>query len=291
MVSPMPVFQQPQNVQHDCNSCLSFAQLCTDKHVSTNQPPPLPPQQGPRLSDLKHIDTFLKNISFDNKIGEPLKAFEQLMACLPPSSAELLPQPYQWLMKSSKSPIIDFYPDSFTVDMNGKRWPWEAVVLLPFIDSDRLISASREMIPESMLSKDERHRNQLGNTQVFMRDMTVSSDLPALNERPNFDAIAGCNVREENYDIIWRNDHLVDNTVFRPELLPGTMVPFPGFPTLKDAPVHALVRQKLGINVFGMKSRYRSAVLQLEEGIPMITSAQAIAKKLIGTTLHFVGHS
>ena len=79
-----------------------------------------PYHYGPRLSDLKNIDNMLKEISFDDNKSGPLNPFEQLMACLPPSSADLLPKPYQWLMKSSKSPLIDFYPDSFTIDMNGK---------------------------------------------------------------------------------------------------------------------------------------------------------------------------
>ena len=111
---------------------------------------------------------MLREISFKENPGEPLKPFEQLMACLPPSSAELLPKPYQWLMKSKKSPIIDFYPESFTIDMNGKRWPWEAVVLLSFIDSERLISSSRNMVQNNLLTDDEIRRNQLGDAMVYV---------------------------------------------------------------------------------------------------------------------------
>ena len=243
---------------------------------------------GPRLSDLKDIDNLLKEISFEENPGEPLKPFEQLMACLPPSSAELLPKPYQWLMKSSKSPIIDFYPESFTIDMNGKRWPWEAVVLLPFINSERLVTSSRKMIPETLLTDNERKRNKLGDALVYTRDESTSHNLVALNDRPNFGAIEGCNVTEKTYnETSWRDDHLAAESVLRPELLPGTTVPFPGFPTLRDAPVHGLIRRKLGINIFGMRSRYRTAVLQLDRDIPMITSAEAIAGKFIGTTLYF----
>lgn len=243
---------------------------------------------GPRLSDLRGIDDMLNQISFEDNPGEPLKPFEQLMACLPPSSADLLPKPYQWLMKSGKSPIIDFYPESFTIDMNGKRWPWEAVVLLPFIDSDRLISSSRSMVPDQLLSDDEKRRNKLGEALVYRRDESQCIDIPALNDRPNFGPIESCNVIEEDYNqSSWKDDHLAANAVLRPELLPGTITPHPGFPTLKDAPVHGLSRRKLGINIFGMRSRYRSAVLQLDREIPMITSAEAIAGKFIGTTLYF----
>ena len=159
------------------------------------------------LSDLKGIDKMLRQISFMTDNSEPLRPYEQLMANLPPSSAELLPRPYQWLMKSSTSPIVDFYPESFTVDMNGKRWPWEAVVLLPFINSERLGSASRQFVTNNMLSDGEISRNQVEGAQVYTRDEKTTENIPALNKTRNFEALIGCNVREESYDSTeWRNE-------------------------------------------------------------------------------------
>jgi 20S proteasome subunit beta 5 len=240
------------------------------------------------LSDLKDIHKLLRQISFKNDDSEPLQPFEQLMANLPPSSAELLPKPYQWLMKSSKSPIVDFYPESFTVDMNGKRWPWEAVVLLPFIDAERLVDASRKLVTNDKLSADEISRNQVRDALVYTRDETVSEDVPALNERRNFGALTGCNVSEKHLNSTsWKDMENDNNVVFRPQLLPGTIVPYPGFPSLKDAPVQALRRRKVGINVFGMRSRYKTAVLEMNSDIPMVASAATLAEKFIGTTLHF----
>lgn len=49
--------------------------------------------------------------------------------------------PLQDLMVEDTSPIIDFYPRDFELDMNGKKQDWEAVVKIPFIDQDRLLRA------------------------------------------------------------------------------------------------------------------------------------------------------
>ena len=37
-------------------------------------------------------------------------------------------------MVNEDSPILEFYPDTFETDLNGKQHEWEAVVLIPFID-------------------------------------------------------------------------------------------------------------------------------------------------------------
>ena len=44
-------------------------------------------------------------------------------------------------MVDANSPILDFYPQEFEQDLNGKKQDWEAVVKIPFIDQDRLLRA------------------------------------------------------------------------------------------------------------------------------------------------------
>lgn len=95
---------------------------------------------APFASDLRNIERFEKDVrSFE--LSKPFNPVEQLMAVLPSDSSHAIPKEARWLMKDPESPILDFYPMDVPVDPNGKAMPWLWVVLLPFIDEDRLLSA------------------------------------------------------------------------------------------------------------------------------------------------------
>ena len=59
----------------------------------------------------------------------------------PPCTGHALPLAYRTLMVHPSSPIIDFYPIDFANDLNGKKFSWQAIALLPFIDAKRLRAA------------------------------------------------------------------------------------------------------------------------------------------------------
>lgn len=95
---------------------------------------------APFASDLRNIERFQDDVnSFES--SRPFNPVEQLMAVLPSDSSHAIPSEARWLMTDPESPIIDFYPKDVPVDPNGKAMPWLWVVLLPFIDEDRLLSA------------------------------------------------------------------------------------------------------------------------------------------------------
>ena len=71
-------------------------------------------------------------------------------------------------MIDEDSPIIDFYPTTFEIDMNGKRMAWQGVALLPFIDENRLLEAMRPYYAQA--TEEEKRRNSRGNDTLFVSE-------------------------------------------------------------------------------------------------------------------------
>lgn len=158
---------------------------------------------GPFLQDMTSLGEAAAKISF--ALAQPLLPFQQLLACLPPQSAPLLPAALRHLVVSDTSPLIRFYPRDFEIDMNGKKREYEAVVLLPFIDIHLLTTASEECW--ELLTEEERQRNGFGKVHYFM---------PHEKDEQLFDF------------------KIAPSDAFRSELIPGTLDKIAGFPSVLE---------------------------------------------------------
>ncbi|KAI9784660.1 MAG: 5'-3' exoribonuclease 2 [Peltula sp. TS41687] len=110
----------------------------------------------------------LESMEIEFEKGIPFKPFEQLMGVLPATSKHAIPEVFHELMTEEDSEIIDFYPEEFPIDLNGKKFAWQGVALLPFIDEKRLLEAMGKKYP--LLSSDDAARNGVGKDVLLLSD-------------------------------------------------------------------------------------------------------------------------
>lgn len=87
------------------------------------------------------------------------------MGVMPAKSNHTIPSVFHPLMTEEDSPIIEFYPEDFVVDLNGKKFAWQGVALLPFIDEKRLLDAMNTKY--HLLSEDDKRRNEFGQDALL----------------------------------------------------------------------------------------------------------------------------
>jgi 5'-3' exoribonuclease 2 len=100
----------------------------------------------------------------------PYNPIEQLMAVLPAASSTFLPVVCRELMVRVDSPIIDFYPENFEIDMEGKKFAWQGIPLLPFINEELLLKTIRSSTVNEKFNDDEKYRNRRGHDIIFVRN-------------------------------------------------------------------------------------------------------------------------
>ncbi|XP_048250322.1 5'-3' exoribonuclease 1-like isoform X1 [Haliotis rufescens] len=213
-----------------------------------------PHHYAPYISDVKGFS----NMRIEFQLGKAFLPFQQLMAVLPAASKDLLPEAFRGLMTMDTSPIIDFYPVNFKTDLNGKQQDWEAVVLIPFIEEERLLEAMQPKY--DTMTKAETARNKHGPSTVFVYDEERQE--PYLSRLPGiFPDITVNHARQEEIPLeLYR----VDGNKLKKGLLPEVRldVYFPGFPTLFHIK-HSAELKKEGVKVFQMNSRGENMILSI----------------------------
>ncbi|TVY82704.1 5'-3' exoribonuclease [Lachnellula suecica] len=210
---------------------------------------------SPMISDV--IKGLKADVNF--KLGQPFHPYEQLMGVLPDRSKKIVPTVYHDLMTNPNSPIIDFYPRDFELDMNGKKMEWEAVVKIPFIQEDRLLAA---MAPKNLLlSDDEKFRNEFGVTLKFTYDPQVNFTHPS-SLIGIFPDINNCHCVENIFEL-----PAIEGLEYHIGLMKNVKLghaALAGFPSLATLPYNATLGFH-GVNVFQSDSRNESMVVTIED--------------------------
>jgi len=200
------------------------------------------------------------------------------MGVLPDRSKIIVPTAYHDLMTNPDSPIIDFYPRDFELDMNGKKMEWEAVVKIPFIDESRLLPAMQTK--DHSLSQPEKDRNEFGVSLKFSYSpevaYTYQSSLVGI-----FPDIPYCHCVENIFDL-----PTMEGLDYHVGLMRGVMLgesALAGFPSLKTLP-HAGNLGFHGVNVFQQESRNESMIVTMLDAESR-TNVES-AKALLGRKIH-----
>ncbi|KAG6414727.1 hypothetical protein SASPL_122101 [Salvia splendens] len=145
-----------------------------------------PYHYGPFASDFRG----LSRVKAKFQKGFPFKPFDQLMGVLPPSSSHALPEAYKGLMVDGESKIIDLYPIEFKMDVDGKRFLWQGICILPFIDEERLLVETKKV--ENELKDREKIRNEETHHRLFLRHLSeLRQELLSCRERMGSEKIKG----------------------------------------------------------------------------------------------------
>ncbi|KAJ2587553.1 exonuclease II Exo2, partial [Coemansia sp. RSA 1722] len=243
---------------------------------------------APCISDVCANLAAYKVEKFNN--DPPYTPYEQLMCVLPPYSRKLLPAPLRALMVDVHSPIRDLFPTTFETDMNGKKMPWEAVVLINFVDIERVRAAMSPKL--TLLSEDETRRNSRGKNMCYSYvpldvDEEDSQELPEYRAPSCLKFPPICPLKCKGMLFVMptlkaKDGHgplrlvcgLIEGSVTRARMRPG-------FPSLFSTSHTA----KLAFNateVFGIPSKDESMLVTLQpDSLSQMGSANAMSAELL----------
>lgn len=102
---------------------------------------------------------------------KPYSPYLQLLCVLPPKSKNLLPESLSQMMTHPR--LSSFYPNEFTIDLDGKMNQWEGVVRLPLLNHS-LIEKEYYTKIKSLEDKDKK-RNIIGKTMKYYKN-----DIPSV---------------------------------------------------------------------------------------------------------------
>ena len=109
---------------------------------------------------IKYCDDHQSHFELDR----PPCPFEQLLCILPPQCSGMLPEPLGKLMYEP-SIIAKYFPSTFKIDLNGRRYEHEGVVLIPNIDVNEVRKEFADI--KSEISPNDLARNELEQEFLF----------------------------------------------------------------------------------------------------------------------------
>ena len=133
----------------------------------------------------EHLETYITPKYMKTT---PLTPYQQLLAIIPPKSKNLLPYPLNNLLTDDNSPLKNYCPDKFEIDLAGKKYEYQGIVLLPMINPGLIIDSYISVA--NLIDKKETKRN------VFQKTLVYNYDINKVDEfRSYYGNIKNCKVK------------------------------------------------------------------------------------------------
>jgi hypothetical protein len=168
-----------------------------------------------------------------NANPKPYTAFQQLLCIFPIKSLrQFLPPQY---LQLAEGQLSEYFPDDFEIDLNGRTLPWEAVILIPFVDENEFIEAEASLFENGMtLSKDEWKRNTSSFTYPSYLYDRVMAKNTAIQPKPLKSILTSMD--DLPYDFTkmeWHDDYeRVGTFAFASSLLKNVTFPMADYPSM-----------------------------------------------------------
>jgi 5'-3' exoribonuclease 1 len=108
----------------------------------------------PFISDLSiYVDKMQNSDQINFQKDEPVNMFTQLVSVLPPQYSKILPEPFQFLSTSEKSPVIDMFPMKFNIDYLYQTQLYKCIPIIPIVDIDRIEILVKSIMIEHCCAK------------------------------------------------------------------------------------------------------------------------------------------
>jgi 5'-3' exoribonuclease 1 len=154
------------------------------------------------------------------------------------------------------------------------------VNLLPFIDIKLLKDTIATYCPDSKLSAIERRRNSMGKVYGYRFDPTCTDIVESPDKTLGLPDISA----SSSSVTIIEDVPISSSVTFKPELLPGSIIPYPGFPSLSVFPIASMELKRIGLNCFGTASKYLTMLLTMHQ-MPELPALEVLASNVLGKSL------
>lgn len=134
--------------------------------------------------------------------------------------------------------------------------------------------------PAGKLDPKEVERNSRGRIYCYKYDITCTDTVKSPNAKVGFPDVIGSH---SSVKVIEEPEDGPDVT-FAPKLVDGTLIPYPGFPSLNVLPIASVEFTHVGLNCFGSPSKYPNLILSLHK-MPELAPIDHLADAILGNSI------